>query len=285
MLNGTKELAHIVYNDSSVKLLSDTRFTKNNRICFATHWHDRLELISVREGSFKLTLKSEEYIIQKGDLAVIMPREPHSGVPGKDGVLFDVIMFEPSSFFNATNASSKYLEPLDRSTAAFKTVVTDTETVKLADTLISELKKPESPETTLKSIGMVYELLGMLFSRCARPYTPENNIDERFANVLEYVNDHFAENITTAQISAEFGYDEAYFCRRFLKATGLTAMRYIMILRLEAAKELLKDPSRIRTVGEVATACGFSDVSYFTKCFRKHFGITPSEIMHTGKHK
>lgn len=278
MLNDLKELAHISYGDSSVKLLEDCLFTNSNKMCFLTHWHDRVELLRVKLGSFTLKLKNGDHIINEGELAVVMPREPHGGVIGPNGVLYDVVMFEPSSFFNATSASAKYIEPIDRSTVLFDTVINDSDIIEVTDNMINELKKPENAETSLKIIGLIYELLGMLYSRHTDADASHYNVDERFANVLEYINEHFTESITTAQISAKFGYDEAYFCRRFAKATGLTAMRYIKILRLEAAESLLKDPAQIRTVSEVATACGFSDVSYFTKCFRRHFGITPTEI-------
>ena len=51
-------------------------------------------------------------------------------------------------------------------------------------------------------------------------------------------------------------------------------MRYIRILRLERSKPLLRNGDG---VAEVAAACGFADSGYFTRCFKRHYGLTPSD--------
>ncbi|NOX86195.1 MAG: helix-turn-helix transcriptional regulator, partial [Chlorobi bacterium] len=58
--------------------------------------------------------------------------------------------------------------------------------------------------------------------------------------------------------------------------TGQTAGEFIRIYRLNRAAELLKKQSA--TVAEIAYDVGFSSPSYFAECFRKQFGVLPSEI-------
>ena len=58
--------------------------------------------------------------------------------------------------------------------------------------------------------------------------------------------------------------------------TGFTVMRYIQILRLEYAQQLLKHTED--EVGVVAWKCGFTDTGYFSNCFRKSMGCTPSQF-------
>lgn len=277
-LNSLKELAHVPYSDSGIRILGNSQFFCEGK-CFATHWHDRIELIRVKRGAFTLKLKNSEYVVEKDSVAIIMPREPHCGLIHKGGVCYDVLMFEPSAFFNATNATSKYLEPINRSTLPVKPVINETKLIKLFDNIINEHDKEETATGALNIVGYIYQLLGILHQNLSDEVRISDEIDERFSNVLDYINEHYTEKISTSQISAKFGYDEAYFCRRFIKVTGLTAMQYIKILRLEAAEMLLKMPGQTDTVSDVAFACGFSDVSYFTKCFRKRFSITPTEIL------
>ena len=52
-------------------------------------------------------------------------------------------------------------------------------------------------------------------------------------------------------------------------------MNYIQILRLESAKEKIKEG--ILKISEISALCGFSDASYFTRCFKKRYGMTPAE--------
>ena len=52
-------------------------------------------------------------------------------------------------------------------------------------------------------------------------------------------------------------------------------MNYIQILRLETAKEKIKSGNF--KISEISALCGFSDVSYFARCFKKRYGMTPTE--------
>ena len=94
--------------------------------------------------------------------------------------------------------------------------------------------------------------------------------------IAEYIENHFRENISSKELSRRFGYDEAYFCRRFKSVTGLSPMIYIQILRLEYARRAIKNEKGVK-ISEISSSCGFSDPGYFARCFKKHYGMTPTE--------
>ncbi len=100
--------------------------------------------------------------------------------------------------------------------------------------------------------------------------------DKGFGRVVEYINANYADRITARSISQKFGYNETYLCRRFKAATGITVMKYIKVLRLEQAQKLLRTTEE--EVGDIAWKCGFPEVGYFSNCFKKNFGYTPSEF-------
>jgi len=58
--------------------------------------------------------------------------------------------------------------------------------------------------------------------------------------------------------------------------TGITTMNYIRILRLELAQKMLEETPE--SISNISLKCGFSDTHYFSNCFKKHFGISPSEF-------
>ena len=101
-------------------------------------------------------------------------------------------------------------------------------------------------------------------------------IDKKFHAIIKYVNDHFSEKITPKDISLKFGYNETYFCRRFKEVTGLTFTKYVQALRMEMAIKLLKAGKE--EIRFIAWKCGYDDVSYFSNCFKCHFGFRPSEV-------
>lgn len=64
--------------------------------------------------------------------------------------------------------------------------------------------------------------------------------------------------------------------RKIVRYTGLSTSIYIREFRLQKAKELLRETKL--PINQIAYETGFSDHGYFTKCFKKKYGIPPSAI-------
>ena len=69
---------------------------------------------------------------------------------------------------------------------------------------------------------------------------------------------------------------ESKMRRRVQQLTGKSLSSYIIQLRMERAMHLLKARPDLR-IGDVAEMCGFVDVAYFSRVFRQHYGMTPTE--------
>lgn len=117
----------------------------------------------------------------------------------------------------------------------------------------------------------------VLYPYCEYDIQKESNsLDKAFGAILEYVNEHYTEKLSLEQISNRFGYNETYFCRRFKQITGFTFCNYIQILRIEKAQQLLSRTSE--EIGVIAWKCGYEDISYFSNCFKKKVGYSPTEF-------
>jgi AraC-like DNA-binding protein len=68
-------------------------------------------------------------------------------------------------------------------------------------------------------------------------------------------------------------------------ARGTTFTDYLLEQRLNFAERQLVSTARKATVSEIAYAVGFSDLSYFSRCFRRRFGITASDLRAAGHRK
>lgn len=110
-----------------------------------------------------------------------------------------------------------------------------------------------------------------------------NQLMERRANadrnivrhILEYIEKHIESRISAADLADEFYYSPNYIGVVFKKDTGKTLTEHLKDVRLERARELLKNPAN--RIGEVAAKVGYPNVSYFCSLFKKKYGVNPGE--------
>ncbi len=273
MLDKNKELTPVIYNETSVKYLYND-ISDSGKLCFPIHWHERIEILLITEGSLKLHLEGKSVLVTSGQAVIIGPRMIHSGSSGPEGVSYHVLMFEPTHFLNQSKASEQYIAPICNFETTFQ-IITDYEPIVSAITRLAELGANNNLNA-LFSVSSVYYILGLLYQHYYHEFATMSKGDSTFRSVLEYLNDHYSEKISAKDMSKKFGYNESYFCRRFKDVTGYTVMNYIFLLRMETAHKLLKTSAD--EIGIIAKKCGFADISYFSNCFKKYFGCAPTEF-------
>ncbi|HEX3045644.1 MAG TPA: response regulator [Bacillota bacterium] len=95
--------------------------------------------------------------------------------------------------------------------------------------------------------------------------------------IMRFIRENFADKELSIQtIGAHIYISPTYLCAFFKKTTGKTINEFITEVRIEKAKQLLKD-SRVKLY-EVSTSIGFTDVNYFSTLFKRNVGCTPSEF-------
>lgn len=97
----------------------------------------------------------------------------------------------------------------------------------------------------------------------------------RVAKAIIKMEQQLEDNLSPDDLSKMCGLSRRQFFRVFKQCTGQTPSEYLLHLRLRRAERLLRD--HIMSVTEVAFAAGFNDSNYFSKSFKKIYGITPSE--------
>lgn len=273
----SKEVTPVLYDASGLKLL-EFHNLPSNFILFHMHWHERMELLLVTSGSLYLKLSDYETVLTSNQLAIITPGQLHSGIAGENGVSFQTIMFDISSYYTSLHSIEKLLRPIAEQEIAFCPWTDHPEILRLFEALY----KPSEPDdllAPLSKVGKIYELFTLLYRYCPAKKEKKTETEQashnQFQSVLTYIDLHFYEEISSEKLSRIFGYSEGYFCRQFKAVTGLTPMNYIRILRLEKAQEMLQKQEL--SLNEIAIRCGFSNANYFSRCFKSHFKMTPTE--------
>jgi len=98
----------------------------------------------------------------------------------------------------------------------------------------------------------------------------------RLKRVLDHVGDNLAEDLSLSRLAAVAGMSPHYFAELFKISTGYAPHKYVLLQRIERAKQSLRDSRH--SVLEVALDVGFHNPSHFARTFRKIVGASPSRF-------
>lgn len=110
---------------------------------------------------------------------------------------------------------------------------------------------------------------------------PVFDTEATFMKMITYIDAHYTEAISLADIASLGGYSESYASQFFKRQLGISFKEYVLRMRLRAAAVNLVNSED--TVVVIAHNCGFSDVKAFNVAFRKHFNSTPSQYRKTAR--
>jgi AraC family transcriptional regulator len=99
----------------------------------------------------------------------------------------------------------------------------------------------------------------------------------RLSAVVEYIEGHLEAGPSLEQMASVARRSPYHFARQFKAATGLPPHQYVVMRRVERAKQLLEGTSDF-SLAEVAVHCGFSDQSVFSRHFKRLVGVTPGRF-------
>jgi AraC family transcriptional regulator len=92
--------------------------------------------------------------------------------------------------------------------------------------------------------------------------------------VLDHIRDHLADDLSLSELAAITCMSPHYFAELFRQSTGFAPHRYVLLQRIERAKQSLRDPKR--SIIDAGLDAGFQNPSHFARVFRKFVGISPS---------
>lgn len=129
-------------------------------------------------------------------------------------------------------------------------------------------------ETLYRTAGVVKETLRKFFEMVQRAPT---EVDDPFYKMHQYLEEHYQEiEFSIKDMANYFNFTQCYLCVMYKKKTGITINQALTQLRIDKAKELLKNPKL--KLYDIAYKVGYADGKYFTKVFSKVTGITPKQF-------
>ena len=237
-----------------------------------SHKHnDFYEIILVFCGEYEIEMRGKNRIYQKNSLLFFAPGTTHS-----------IKMTEPNSSHFAFLVSSDFM-PI-----AFKAFFGDTKDIPPRNFYCSSLTYSQCnymnflanslTNMRLKEKHALHSLflhnaLYALFSSTAAPSTISEN--DYIDTLIERLNNFDYVNTEVSSIYMDFPIAQSTLCAAFKRRTGMTIVNYRNMKKMEYAAQLLSDWNS--NISAVANKINISCLSYFSKQFRAHFGISPKD--------
>jgi AraC-like DNA-binding protein len=247
------------------------------------HWHVEYEIIRILEGIFVIALDEKEFVAEKGDFVFINSGTLHGGIP--TDCIYECIVFDMNMLMKKDNICGIYVKDIMNHAIVIK------ECFRRESSLLHQIiwnlfdfLAMKAPGYELMVQGCLYQMLGCIVQRqdyiTDSMQTPKNH--KRILTlkqVLEYIENSYANAITLEELSKTAGMSPKYFCRFFQEMTHKSPFDYLNYYRIErSCYHLLHTEDSIT---DVALNCGYNDLSYYIKIFKRHKGITPAKYKKT----
>lgn len=249
------------------------------------HWHDELEAGIVVHGQVIVAAGTEKYILKAGDGFFINSEVLHAvWNDGSPYCRLHSMCFHPRLVGGGLDSVfwQNYLKPLmsDTSLKGLALYSDDPWSKNLSafidNTWRYVVKEEPGYEFEVRNelSKLVFQLVKNRRNTPASPSEKALRDSARIKMMLQFIHDHYPEELTTENISqsASISISEALRC--FKGTIGITPIQYVKQYRIQKAAELLSSTSL--KVADIGTLCGFQEMSYFAKTFREMKGMTPS---------
>lgn len=251
-------------------------------VSYDEHWHNALEVIMPVENHYQVVIKGTTYTIQPGELLIIPPNELHRLIAPKSGIRF-IFLFDISLISKIKGYSSIqtiYAHPLHICKDNFPYVYEDIYQC-FVQIRNEYFNKTEFADLTIYSL--LIQILVKLGYNHVNSFNDENpgrmesqkKYVKKFTELMDYIDEHYMEDLTLENIADEIGFSKFHFSRLFKQYTNFTFCDYLTHRRIKAAQALLCNEEL--SITEIALQSGFSSISTFNRIFKQETGCTPSE--------
>ncbi len=236
------------------------------------HIHSEIEILLIEKGRAKINVADAQFAVTEGDLVFINPLEVHSVKVSTDNqYLHKCICFDISLI-----ADQKLRQELLNGKTAVKRHLLSSlaeEPKGLFLRLYSAVEKGEKAllfeATAYISLIFAFLTMGGFIEKTVK--SPKSA--EFCRAVTQYITENYGSDISSKDIAKKLFYTQSYFCRNFRKNFSVPFSEYLNMYRISKAKTMLEITDL--KIADISGICGFQSPEYFTKYFKRKYGISP----------
>ena len=253
---------------------------RNPQDRFPVHDHEFSEIVIVASGNGWHLWNDEPQFITGGEVFYIRPQDRHSFEQVSDLRLTNVL-YQPSERFLDRGRVQHLLENPEGHN---RWQLTD-DTLRRLEPLITQLTREarsDDPHADLLAESLFIQLAVALWRNRIPIHCDHLPARSRFGHVLAYLRHCCTADVNIEDVAHRSGYSPRTLARAFREVTGTTPHNYLVQLRISHAKRAMRATSD--SITEIAFASGFHDSNYFSSCFSKMTGLSPSEYRRQVQH-
>lgn len=238
----------------------------NNTKHYKEHIHDTFSIGINLEDKSIYTNKDKKYNFDVGMIAVVNPNEVHSCNPIKETPNLYYMLYLDEKW--CCGIQNLVCDEINTFKAFPENIIYDVnlynEFKSLCENIFSDIDYNEKED---ELINFFTKLFGKYLNKSTTKVE-----DPLFDKILDFLNENYKENISLEIVSEKFGLNPFYVIRLFKSNINMTPHAYLLNIKINRAKELLK---KGESIVDTALECGFSDQSHFHRNFLKIVATTP----------
>ena len=253
------------------------------------HWHDELEIIIITEGSVCVQIANSSFVLNKGEGYFLNSGILHSAKLLSPNGHQRALIFSPEIAAHCKDIVWKtYINPILKKQALpfiklNSNISWQNDILQLSNCawLNGAYEKTDYPITVRHSLTRVFSLIKNHIDLLENEteFTDKAKQDElRIKKILFFIENNYSSIITIADIAKSVDISISSCLRLFKQILKTTPIQYLIKYRLQKAVEEF-DSLEGRSIGDIAYSCGFTDATYFNRCFKKEFCCTPTEYI------
>lgn len=249
------------------------------RYQMSAHWHREIEIIRVLEGKLHVKLNTNEYIAEKGDVLFVNSETVHQATP--EDCVYECLVFHIDFLYTETVTGRFFIESiLNRDYVVKEYFSADDVKTRTRANEIFKAMKGSSTGYKFRVIAAFYNFFAEIidannYSLAATNVAPCDKNILKLKKILSYIRENYDKQIALTDMAKHAEMSFKYFGTFFKGMTGKTPVDYLNEYRIEKASRKLMNTDM--SITEIAYSCGFNDLSYFIKMFKRINKVSPGK--------
>lgn len=248
------------------------------------HWHSELEINYILQGEGEFICGNDRFHGKEGDILIILPNMLHAAYPEPEGnLIYQAFVFHPGMLGAGMNdrCAKESVRPLLNGDIGIRRIISgEVERYTLFRACTEQILACAAGDVPHGDLLLKSELMKLFWLlETDGESTPGRKAKADYGEIirpaLEYMIKNFEKNISVEELAEAVHLSKSYFMSCFKRSAGVSAVEYLIQLRVGAACEAIS--STEKRISDIAFDCGYSNLSNFNRQFKRVTGYSPKE--------
>lgn len=260
-----------------------TEVDTNQTNALYLHWHAEYELFYVSQGEVTLYLNEHAYLLKCGSAILIPPFVLHHAEKQEAQSCTHYAFVFCDTYLTSSVPDASYQCYLDKLQNIDLSSIRPITGVNLWEKQFLDALRNlyDCYQKPIKSCELLIHGYFLLICHLLTSHLISCPLDgtltkrrQKLKSAMDYMHSHYSEEITLEQLAKTVYLSKEQFCRSFKQLTQVSAFYYLNRYRIQKSCELLICTNK--KVAEIAPLCGFNNISYFNREFKKFIHMSPN---------